>query len=117
LFLCQSYVGYPNGRVDLYGLFPEVTAPAFPHVEPQFCVVAQLTDGLGTVDFFIDIRYRPTGQLVHSTLTNQVSFRARSSIRWLMVTIRGCRFDQPGLYTVELFCNNQWICDTTLLVR
>ncbi len=117
LFLCRTYVGYPNGRVDLYEIFNEMNPPVLPHVEPQFCLVAQLVGGLGVVDFFFDIRFQPTRQLIHTTATNQVSFRSRSSIRWLVVSERGCRFDQASLYGVELFCNNQWVCDTTLFVH
>ncbi len=117
LFLCRTCVGYPNGRVDLYEIFNEVKAPTWPHVEQQFCLVAQLTDGQGIVDCFLDIRFLPTGLLVHTTATNQLSFPARVSIRWLVVSVLGCRFDQASLYGVELFCNNHWVCETTFLVR
>ena len=33
------------------------------------------------------------------------------------LTIEGCRFDRPGLYGLELFCDNTWVCDTQLLLR
>jgi hypothetical protein len=83
----------------------------------QFCVFAQLTNGLGAVPFFVDIRFAQTEELVWTTEVRELVFLNRNSVVQLVLTIEGCRFNRPGLYLLELFCNNTWVCDTQLLLR
>jgi hypothetical protein len=35
----------------------------------------------------------------------------------LALTIEGAVFAEPGLYVVELFCNNTWLADATILFK
>jgi hypothetical protein len=61
LYLCDNYAGYSDGKVDLYGLFNAIRPlTGFPHRRSRFCVFAQLSNGLGGVPFFIDIRFAET---------------------------------------------------------
>jgi hypothetical protein len=30
------------------------------------------------------------------------------------MTLKGVPFPQPGLYLVELYCDNEWVADTPL---
>jgi hypothetical protein len=105
LSLCDYHVGYTDGKVDLYGLFNAIRPrTGFPYTRGRFCVFAQLINGLGSVPFFIDIRFAETDELIWTTAVNELVFPSRSTVVQLAVTIEGCRFERPGLYFLELFC-------------
>jgi hypothetical protein len=116
-YLCDGTIGYPGGKTDLMGLFNSINATTFPHMAKDFVVFAQLTQGLGQVPFYIDIRFPGTNQLVYTSNVHRAHFRNRDMTVHLAYTMPGCRFPHAGLYLVELFCNNQWMADTTLLLR
>jgi len=118
MYLCDYHIGYSNGKVDLYGLFNAIRPKAgFPYTRNRFCVFAQLLNGLGQVPFFIDLRFAQTDELVHTTEIRSLTFPDRHTVVQLAMVIEGCRFQSPGLYLVELFCDNTWVCDTQLLLR
>ena len=113
LTLCDYHMGYSDGKVDLFGVFDAIRPEqGFPHAHPQFCVFAQLVNGLGEVSFFVDIRSTTDDELIWTTATRRLTFPNRTTLIKLALTIEGCRFDHPGLYLVQLFCNNTWVCDT-----
>ncbi len=116
--LCDYHVGYSNGKVDLYGLFNAIQPDAgYPYSHGRFCIFAQLIRGLGQVPFFVDIRFAETDELVWNTEVRQLRFPDRTTVVQLALTIEDCSFERPGLYTLELFCDNTWVCDTQILLR
>lgn len=118
IYLCDNHIGYGNGKVDLYGLFNTIRPEnGFPYTRSRFCVFTQLINGQGEVPFFIDIRFAETDALVHTTETRSLTFPDRTTVVQMALTIEGCRFQSPGLYLLELFCDNTWVCDTQLLLR
>ena len=118
LYLCDYHIGYDNGKVDLYGLFNAIRPEAgFPNQTGRFCVFAQLVNGQSQVPFYIDIRFAESDTLVHTTETRTLTFFDRTSIVQLALTIQGCQFQRPGLYLLELFCDNTWVCDAPLLLH
>lgn len=117
LFLCDYHVGYADGKTDLYGLFNAIRpAHGYPHTQKQFCLFAQLNNGLGRVPFFVDIRFAATNQLTFTTEPHELVFPDRTVLVQLALAIEGCVFPQPGLYKLELFCENTWVADTTCLL-
>jgi hypothetical protein len=114
IYLCDSYVGYENGKVDLYGLFSGIRVEHFPHIQERFYIFAQLENGLGETPFYLDIRQASTDRLVHTTDHNSLNFPNRTRIVQLAMTIRGCPFDEPGLYIIDLICNDEWVADTSV---
>jgi hypothetical protein len=111
LYLCDHHLA-TGGKADLYGIFGAIRPPhGYPHIHKQFCVFAQLTNGLGAVPFFVDVRDAETDTLVHTTKTRHLNFPDRTTVMQLALTIEGCRFERPSLYLIELFCDNTWVCD------
>ena len=116
--LCDFHVGYGDGKVDLYGLFNAIKpAAGYPYTLGRFCIFVQLVNGLGQVPFFVDIRFAETDELVWNTEVRQLQFSDRTTVVQLALSIEGCRFERPGLYTLELFCDNTWVCDTRIQLR
>jgi hypothetical protein len=117
LFLCDFHIGYQDGRVDLYGIFNALRPALYPHNRPHFVVFAQLTGGVGEVPFFFDIRHAGADVGIFTTVVNTVRFPSRTAIVQVAMTIEQVRFLTPGVYLVDLFCHNTWVCDTTLTLR
>ena len=116
LYLCEE-VDTEGGMVNLYGLTNSIRAPEFPHVAQDFCVFAQLNQGLGDVPFYFDIRRAADGYLVHTSEVNGVRFPSRAVVRQVLMRFRDIWFDAAGLHVVELFCNNAWVADVTFQLR
>ncbi|WP_157369426.1 DUF6941 family protein [Zavarzinella formosa] len=118
ILLCDRCVSQADGKIDLLGAFNGIRPKSgYPHIHERFCVYAQLTDSLGDVPFFFDIRFLETDELIWTTETRILKFPDRMMIVHLACSIEGCRFEKPGLYVVELFCDNQWVCDTRVMLR
>jgi hypothetical protein len=117
LYLCDGTIGLVGGKTDLMGLFNSIIADGFPHVATDFVVFAQLNNGFGLVPFYIDIRLAATNQLVYTSNVHQVQFPNRDITVQIAYTVPSCRFPHTGLYLIELYCNNHWMADTTLLLQ
>ena len=117
LYLCDFHVGYQNGKVDLYGIFNAARPAAYPFTKPRFVVFAQLTGGLGDVPFFVDIRREGADEGIHTTVVQTLRFPNRMTLMQLALTVEGVHFPEAGVYIVELFCHNTWVCDTTFTLR
>ena len=117
LFLCDFHVGYQDSKVDLYGVFTAIRPAVYPHVRRQLVVFAQLAGGLGDVPVYLDIRREGGDDGIHTTPVISVRFPNRTVVVQLAVTIEGCRFPGPGVYVVDLFCHNTWVCDTTVTLH
>jgi hypothetical protein len=114
LYLCDGHLGFANQKTDLVGIFNAIRAPAYPHVQQHFVIFAQLIGGLGPIPFYFDVRFPQTGQLVHTTNTHVVNIPRRDKLIQLAFTMQGCLFPTPGVYLVELYCDGQWVADTSL---
>ena len=118
LMLCDSHFGHGNGKVDLTGVFNAIRPRnGYPHVQNRFSVFCQLTNGMGSVPFLVDVHHLETDRLVWTTATHRLHFPSRTKLVYLAAIIENCRFDRPGLHAIELFCDNTWVCDTSLLLE
>lgn len=113
LILCDAAVAAPTGKVHLFGVFNAIRASSFPHAGTRVVVFAQLTGGVGAVPCQIDVRHAERDE-VHGSARFDLRFPDRLTLVQLSIVLSRCVFPYSGLYTVELFCHNQFICDTTL---
>lgn len=115
LYLCEGYIGYPaNGLTDLMNVFNALRPQNYPHEHRDFVVYSRLSGGLGPVQFFVEIRDAATRQFVHVSNTFTLQFHRRTQTVELALTFDAVLFPHPGVYTVELYLENQWSCDCTL---
>jgi len=108
LYLCEE-VDTEGGLTNLYGLFKQLRASAFPYVRDEFVVFAQLLGGLGEMTVHLDVRRAADGRLVHPSLR-------RTQLVQISVRLEGVLFDQPSVYLVELYCDNVWVADVSFEV-
>jgi hypothetical protein len=117
LYLCDGHIGVPGGKTDLMGLFNSILPVSYPHVQKYLVVFARLLQGLGHVPFYVDVRFASTQQLIHVSGTHTLFFPDRNTLVEMALTMRDVRFPTPGIYLLELYCNAQWVADTTLLLQ
>jgi hypothetical protein len=96
------------------GIFTAIRPLSYPHIQKHFVIYAQLISGLGLAPFYFDVRFAQTGQLIRTTNTHVLNFPNRDKVIELALTMQGCPFPQPGIYLIELYCNGQWVADTSL---
>ena len=100
--------------MDLYGIFNVLQPVVYPHPLPHLVIFAQLTGGLGDVPFFFDIRKEGEDEAVWTTEVQSVRFPDRTAMPKFVMTVDNVRFPEAGVYVIDLFCHNVWVCDTTL---
>ena len=113
IYLCEE-VDVEGGMTNLYALFNAIRPKRYPHTHASFVCFAQLVGGLGDVPFYFDIRRAEDDRLIRNTDIRVIHFPDRNSQRQIVVTVGGCVFEKPGVYLVELYCDNTWVADTTI---
>lgn len=116
IYLCEE-VDVEGGMTNIYALFNAIRAEKYPHTQESFVCFAQLLGGLGEVPFYFDIRRAEDDRLIRNTDIRVLHFPDRNSQRQLVVNVEGCAFETPGVYLVELFCDNTWVADTTIRLK
>jgi hypothetical protein len=114
LVLCEDYATDDFGRVDLLGTFRSIRPDAYPCVHPGFIVGAQLSGGLGELTTFVDIRRADTEQLVYWSTPQRIRLDDRNTLVFLFNLMEEVEFSTPGVYFVELCCENTCIADYRL---
>jgi len=117
LFFCDRVVAVGGGKFDFLGAFHTIRPTEYPFVLRHFSVVAHLAGGLGTMSTNVEIRWAETDELVYTTLPRQITIPNREVLVRLVNTIEGMRFPRPGIYFVELYCENTCIADFRLLLH
>jgi hypothetical protein len=91
------------GVYDLVGVRTELLAPSFPHVQDLLCVYAQATGHEGTASCQLNIIRAEDDALVHASSEREVEFTGPLVVIPLSWRINYCRFEEPGLYYVQLY--------------
>jgi hypothetical protein len=118
IILCDDVlIDSATGKVHLLGVFNNIrphAQPPYPHWHREFCVFLQLSDARGNVAATIRIVHADALQLVYETPVHQLVFPDPQHLVRANFRIRNCRFEQPGIYWVELYCNGQFLTDRVL---
>jgi hypothetical protein len=98
-------------KKSLIGIFNNIASSSFPCRHPQVCVFVSLTEGRGTSTARLRIINEETGQAV-ADVNGQIQFPDIHSVVELVFNLVGLMFPQPGLYSIEFYCD-----DTLVLER
>lgn len=115
LFLCEE-IDVEWGMTNLYGLLNILRPAGYPHTQESFSAFLQLSQGLGEMSFHIDIRRARDYRLIRASTPRRLNFQDRSQVLQVVTHFEGVYFEEPGVYLVELFCDNTWVGDVTLLL-
>lgn len=116
IYLCDEVVEDPASRkVSLLGAFNSIReVSAYPVLLPRLCVVALLTDGQGAVPTRVEVAQAGDDRLLLRSLDRQVSFATRHTLVYACFRFLHVSFPAPGVYTIELYCQSQFVDDRTL---
>jgi hypothetical protein len=117
LFLCEAIVPRDRGKVDFLGAFDSISPLVYPHSHRNMFVVAHLSGGLGGVNTHIEVRRAETDGVVGMTPQRVLAFPNREVLVRLAQGVQGVTFAQPGIYLIELYCENTCIADTRLILK
>ncbi len=113
LMLCEE-IDEEGGMLNVYGLFNVLRAELFPHTRELFCVFAQLSGGLGEMSFHYDLVRSRDERLVRTSHLQRFRFDRRSQLIQLFARFEDIVFEEPGVYLLQLFCDNTWVADVSL---
>lgn len=123
LIVCEDVQTDPeNPRrvtlVDLMSAIRSLEQPPFPLLYREICIFLQLTECRGPADGRIEIHHADSGQVVFRTRTRTIPF-ASDPLEVVGVTfrLRNCLFQEPGLYWVQFWYNEQMLAQQPLLLR
>ncbi len=123
LIVCEDVQTDPANpkRISLLGLLGTIHSleePPFPLLYREICVYLQVTGWRGPAEGRIEIQHADTGQVVFRTMSRNIPFSNNPlEIDALVFRIRNCHFQQPGLYWVQFWYNNQVIEQQPLMLR
>lgn len=123
IILCENVQADPRHprRVTLVGLISAIRSleqPPYPLLYPEICVFLQLTECRGLAQGRVELQHADSGEVVFRSRTRSVPFGS-DPLEVIGVTfrIRNCLFQQPGLYWVQFWYNEQLLAQQPLLLR
>jgi hypothetical protein len=123
LIVCEDVQTDPDNprRITLVGLISAIRSleqPPFPLLYREICIFLQLTECRGQADGRIEIHHADSGQVVFRTRTRTIPFVSDPlEIVGVIFRVRNCLFQEPGLYWVQFWYNEQMIAQQPLLLR
>jgi hypothetical protein len=114
LLLCDGYAPAGDRKFNFYGSYYTIRVGSYPHTQARMCVVAHLSGGMGTMTTFVDVRSARTEELVFTTVPRQLTIPNRDLPVRLVNVLERLTFPEPGVYFVELYCENTPIADFRL---
>jgi hypothetical protein len=123
LIVCEDIQTDPDDprRVTLVGLISAIRSleqPPFPLLYRELCVFLQLTECRGPGEGRIEIQHADSGQVVFRTRTRTIPLGSDPlEVIGAAFRIRNCLFQEPGLYWVQFWYNEQMIAHQPLLLR
>ena len=121
--LCDAATDDNNGKLNLLGAFDTIYAPQMPAIHPQCAVALRATFQPGdegnrqlTVNFI-----NADGRAILQGIELQVSVTLPEDAHFLtrnfIVNIQQLKFDEPGLYSVDVRMDNETVASVPLHVR
>jgi hypothetical protein len=123
LIVCEDVQTDPSNprRITLVGLLSairSIESPPFPLLYQEMCAFLLVTECRGPAEGRIEIHQADTGRVVYRTKTRTIPFTADPlEIQGMTFRLRNCPFDEPGLYWVQFWYNDQMIAQQPLLLR
>ena len=112
-----------NGKLNLLGSFDTIYAPQMPAVHPQCSVALRVTfvpgdEGTRKLTLsFINADGKAIMQNIEMPVPVALPDDAHFLTRNFIVNIQQLKFDEPGLYSVDVRLDNETVASVPLLVR
>lgn len=97
-------------KKSLIGIFNQIATSNFPCRHPQMSVFVSLTEGRGACNARLRVAHEETTHVV-AEVHGQIQFADIHSVVELNFNLVGLVFPQPGLYSIEFFCDDALILE------
>ena len=99
-----------TNKKSIIGIFNQIAAGQFPCRHPRMAVFVSLTEGRGTCTARLRIAHDETAAVV-AELNGQIQFPDIHTVVELNFDLVGLAFPQPGLYSIEFYCDDNLILE------
>jgi len=99
-----------TNKKSLIGIFNQIGAGSFPCRHPHMAVFVSLTEGRGGCAARLRIAQEDAGTVV-AELNGQIQFPDIHAVVELNFDLVGLTFPQPGLYSIEFYCDDALILE------
>lgn len=94
-----------TGKKSLIGTFNQIATSEFPCRHPQLCVFVSLTEGRGECSARLRIVHDESNHVV-AEVGGNIQFPEVQSVVELNFNMVGLSFPEPGLYSIEFYCDD-----------
>ena len=105
-----------TNKKSLIGIFNQIGAGQFPCRHPQMSVFVSLTEGHGQSAAKLRIVYEETSQVI-TEINGQIQFPDVNAVVELNFNLVGLQFPQPGLYSIEFYCDDALVLERRFHVQ
>lgn len=120
IYICDDVTRDPkSGKVSVNNIWEHVRVPMtsmFPFVLNKITVFVWWRGGLGTVNTQVRLVDSSTGEIIRLTQQLPINFKDQMMTVHAKYLLQKCVFQKPGVYFVELFCNNEFVDDQAITV-
>jgi hypothetical protein len=99
-----------TGKKSLIGIFNNITSPTFPCRHPSISVYLSMTEGHGSYQMRLRIINEETGGAI-AEVQGQLPFPDKNFVAELAINFVGLEFPAPGLYSIELYCDESLVLE------
>jgi hypothetical protein len=99
-----------TSKKSLIGIFNQIGAGNFPCRHAHMAVFVSLTEGRGSCAARLKIAQEESGTIV-AELNGQIQFPDIHAVVELNFDLAGLVFPQPGLYSIEFYCDDALILE------
>ena len=99
-----------TNKKSLIGIFNNIASQNFPCRHPQLCVFVSITEGRGTYDARLRIANEETDTTV-ADVRGKIQFADVHAVVEVNFNLLGLEFQQPGLYSIEFYCDDALVLE------
>lgn len=99
-----------TNKKSLIGIFNQIATNQFPCRHPHMAVFVSLTEGRGAYQARLKIVHDESNQVV-ADVTGQIQFPDIHATVELNFNLVGMTFPEPGLYSIEFYCDDALILE------
>jgi hypothetical protein len=99
-----------TGKKSLIGIFNNIGTQKFPCRHPQVCVFVSLTEGRGECAARLRIVHDETNKVV-AEVDGKIVFPEIHTVVELNFNLVGLSFPEPGMYSIEFYCDDALILE------
>ena len=120
VYVCDDVVGNPvGGKPMIVNLWNAIRVPrgeSIPYTLKKLCVFAWLRGGRGRVTFRVEVVSSETGFRIGQARFFGYEFTNPNATLYGRFMLEDVTFPAPGIYTVEFFCDGEFLDDQPIQV-